>query len=86
MDSTTSHAMANAKDTQPGPTETPLADDITVPLAKPDTETKKDLLTTQTASPAKLENQVTSNAGSVDKSAGPPTPSGHPVKESVCQL
>ena len=70
-DSTASPAMANAEDTQPSPMETPPVDETTVPLAKPDTETKKDLLTTQTASPAELGNQVTPTDGLVDKSAGP---------------
>ena len=63
--------MADAKDTQPSPTETPLADETTVPLAKPDAETKKDLLTAWAASPAEFGNQVTPTARLVDKSSGP---------------
>ena len=83
-DSTALPAMADAKDTQLGPVETPPWNDTTVPLAKPDTETLKDLLTAQAASPAKLENQVAPTTGSVDKLAGPPTPSSHVVKERWC--
>ena len=80
-DSATSLAMADVKDTQPSPTETPLADGTTVPSAEPNAETKKDLLTTWATSPTELENQVAPTARLVDKSASPPTPSGHPVKE-----
>ena len=80
-DSTTSPAMADAIDTQPSPMETPPADGTTVPSAKPDTETQNDLPTTQAASSAELENQVALTTGSVDKLAGPPTPSGHTVRE-----
>ena len=83
-DSTASSAITDAKDTQPGPTETPPADDTTVPLAEPNAETPKDLLTTWATNPAELENQVTPTAGSVDKLASPPTPSGHTVKERQC--
>ena len=54
--------------------ETPLADDTTVPLAKLDMETQKDLPTAQAASPAELENQVAPTARSVDKLASPPYP------------
>ena len=84
VDSTTSPAMANAEDAQPGPMEAPPTDKNTVPLAKPNAETKKDLLTAQAASPAKLGNQVAPTARLVDESAGLPTPSGHPVKEKQC--
>ena len=61
--------------------ETPPVEDTTVPLAEPNTKTQKDLPTSWAASPAKLENQVTPTVRSVDKLAGPPTPSGHTVKE-----
>ena len=80
VDSTTSPAMADTKVTQPSPVETPLADYTTVPLAKPNTETDKDLLTAQAASPAKLENQVVPTARLVDKLASPPTQAGCMVK------
>ena len=53
VDPTASPATSNAKNTQSGPTETSPADHITVPLAKLNTETQKDLLTAQAASPAK---------------------------------
>ena len=76
--------MAAAKDTQPNPMETLQADDTTVPLAEPDAKTQKDLPTAQTASPAKLENQVTPTARLVGKLAGPPTPSGCTAKERHC--
>ena len=56
-DSTTSPATSHAKDTQPSPTEISLADHITVPLAKLNTETKKDLPTAQATSP--VENTET---------------------------
>ena len=46
MNSTVPPAMAGAEDTQPGPTETPPRSDTTIPLAEPDVETPKDLLTT----------------------------------------
>ena len=72
-DSTTSPAMADGKNTQPGPMETPPVDDTTVPLAKPDTETKKEMLTAWATSPAKLDNQVTPTTGLVDKLASPLT-------------
>ena len=65
-DSTTSPVTADAKDTQPSPTKTPLVDDTTVPLAKPNAETKKDLPTAWAASPAKLENQVAPTTALVD--------------------
>ena len=78
--------MADAEDTQPSPTETPPAGKITVPLAKPDVETKKDLLTTWATSPAEFGNQVTPTARSLDESAGSPTLSGHLVKEKQCVL
>ena len=55
--------MADAKDTQPGPTETPPGDDTTVPLAEADTKTLKDLPTTQAASPDKVESQVAPTTG-----------------------
>ena len=83
-DSTASPAMADTKDTQPSPMETPPVDDTTVPSAESNTKTKNDLLTAQATSPAKLENQVAPTAGSVDKLARPPTPSGCTVKERKC--
>ena len=86
VDSTTSPAMTDAEDTQPGPMEALPMDENTISLAKPDTETKKDLPTTQAASPAKLGNQVGTTAGSVDESAGLPIPSVHPIKEKQCVL
>ena len=73
-DSTTSQALADAKDTQPGSTETPPGDDTTVPLAKPDTKTPKDLLTAQASSPVKAKSQVAPTTRSVDKVADP-----HPI-------
>ena len=75
-DLTASPAMTNVKDTQPGPMETPQADDTTVPVAEPDTKIQKDLPATQCASPAKLEDLVIPTKISVDKLAGPPTPAG----------
>ena len=80
-DSTMSPAMADAKDTQPGSMETPLADATTVPLAEIDAGTQKDVPTAWATSPAKFKNQVTPTTWSVDKLAGPPTLSGHMVKE-----
>ena len=80
-DSTASPTMTDVRDMWLSPMETPLVDDTTVPSAEPDTETQRDLPTGQVASPAKLENQVTPTAGSVDKLANPPTPSGHTVNE-----
>ena len=82
VDSTTSPVTSDAKDTQPSPAETPLVDHTTVPSAKLDTKTQKDVvLTTWAASPGELENQVTPITRSGDKLSGPPTPSGHVVKE-----
>ena len=76
--------MADAEDTQPSPREIPSADENTMSLAKPTTETKEDLQTVQATSPAKLVNQATPTARLVDESAGLPTPSGHLVKEKQC--
>ena len=56
-------------------------DENTVPLDKPDTETKRDLPTAWAVSPAELGNQVAPTAGLVDESAGLPTLSGCLVKE-----
>ena len=55
VDSTTLPATADAKDTWPGPVETPLVDDTTVLAAKPDAQIQKDLPTAWGASPAELE-------------------------------
>ena len=63
--------MADAEDTQPGPTEAPHTDENTVPFAKSNAEAKPDLPTAQAASPAKLGNQFAPTARSVDESAGP---------------
>ena len=71
---TTLSAEANAKDTLPGSAETPPGDDTTIPLAQADTETPKDLLTDQAASPAEVESQVVPITRSVDKLAAP-----HPI-------
>ena len=84
VDSTTSPAMADAEDTQPSPMEALPMDKNTVPSAKPDTETKNDLLTSWAASPAKLGNQVAPTARFVDESAGLPTLSVHLIKEKQC--
>ena len=84
MESTTSPAMSDAKDTQPSPTETPLVDHITVPSAELDTETQKDLLMAQAASPAELENQIAPFTRSGNKLTSSPTLSGHMVKEAQC--
>ena len=46
-----------------------------MPSAKINTDTLKDLATIWAASPAKVESWVVSTTGSVDKLAGPPTPS-----------
>ena len=70
-DSTASPTMTDIGNTWLIPMETPLADNTTVPLAKPNAKTQKDLLTGQAASPAKLENQVAPTARLVDKLAGP---------------
>ena len=75
--------MANAKDTQPGPTETPLMDETTVPSAKPNAETKKDLLNAWAASPAELGNQIAPTSWLVDESEAP-YPSGCLLKEKQC--
>ena len=83
-DSTASPAMSDTKDTQSGPMETPAADHTRVPLAELDNETQKDLSTTWVTSPAELENRVTPTARSGDKLTGPPTLSGHTVKERQC--
>ena len=72
--------MADAKDTQLGHTETPLADDTTIHSPKPNAKTKKDLMTAWPPSPAELENQVAPTTGL----AGPPTISGCMVKERQC--
>ena len=48
-----------------------------------DTKMKKDLLTAQAASLAKLESQVAPTTRTVDESVGLPTLSGHMAKEGL---
>ena len=69
------------EDTQLSPVETAPADDTTVLVTEPNTETQKDLPGTLGASPTKLEATATPTVVSVDKLASPLTLASHLVKE-----
>ena len=81
VDFTASPAMADANDTQSGPVETPLVDDITVPVSESNAEIQKDNPTTQGASPVESDDAVAPTAMLVDKLASPSTPASHTVRE-----
>ena len=72
--------------TSSGSAKTSPRGNTMIPLAEVDTDTPKDLTTIQAASPAKAENWVVPTMGSVDKLAGPPTPSNHIGEEKQCML
>ena len=81
VDSIAFSVMADMKNTQLSPVETPPADDTTVLVAEPNAETQKDLPATRGTSPTKLEDTVAPTVVSVDKLASPPTPASHTLKE-----
>ena len=86
-DSTTSPAMADAEDTQPGSTEAPLMNKDTVPLAEFNAEAKQGLPATEAASPAESENPVALSAELADTPAGPlPHLAIQQKRNKVCQL
>ena len=57
-----------------------------VPAAKIDTDALRDLMTSQAASPAMVENWVVPTTGLGDKLAGSPTPSDQTGGEKQCIL
>ena len=75
VDPTISTAMSGVEDTQPSPVGTPPADDPTIPSAIPEAEMREDLSATQSASPARLgEDLVALTATWEDQPTNPLTP------------
>ena len=79
---TTSPAEINL----PGSAEISPKGNIMMPWAEIDTDTPKDMATIWTASPAEAESWVVPTTGSVDKLAGPPTPSDQVGGGKQCML